>query len=123
MAVHPMAAELTRQARAAGYTVGRIEQLRTNRWLLKLTDAQGAVCMALAQQRPLVTAADVQDLAELLSLQRCPNGILLAVDGAFSPEARRTAAELRRQTIQLCTALPPTGEQVLPQGSRLSSIR
>ena len=116
MAVHPTAAELTRQARAAGYTVVRVEQMRTNRWVLTLTDAQGAACLMLAQQRPLISAADVQDLAELLSLQRCPNGMLLAVGGTFSPEARRTAAELRRQTIQLCTDLPPTGEQALLQG-------
>lgn len=116
MAVHPSAAELARQARAVGYTVVRVEQLRTNRWLLTLTDAQGALWLALAQQRPLIGAADVQDLAELLSLQRCPQGFLLAMGGTFSPEARRTVGELRRQTIHLCTALPPTGEQALPQG-------
>jgi hypothetical protein len=116
MAAHSTAAALTQQAREAGYTVGRIEQLRTNRWLLTLTDAHGAPWLVLAQQRPLIGAADVQDLADLLSLQRCPNGMLLAVGGTFSPESRRTAAELRRQTIQLCTALPPTGEQALPQG-------
>jgi hypothetical protein len=115
MAVHPTTAELTRQARTAGYTVVRVEQLRTNRWLLTLTDAQGAPWLVLAQQRPLIGAADVQDLAELLSLQRCPNGMLLALGGTFSPEARRTVGELGRQTIHLCNALPPTGDTAVPQ--------
>ncbi len=115
MAVYPTTAELTRQARAAGYTVVRIEQLRTNRWLLTLTDAQGAPLLVLAQQRPLICAADVQDLADTLSLHRCPTGILLALDGTFSPEARRTATELQRQSIQLCNTLPPSGESALPQ--------
>jgi hypothetical protein len=116
MAVHPTAAELTRQARAAGYTVVRVEQVRTNRWLLTLTDAQGAPWLVLAQQRPMIGAADVQDLADMLSLQRCPNGMLLALGGTFSPEARRTSAELRRHPIHLGTTLLPTGEQALPQG-------
>jgi hypothetical protein len=117
MAGHPTAAELTRQAREAGYTLVRIEQLRTNRWLLTLTDAHGAPWIALAQQRPLVTAADVQDLADMLSLQRCPNGLLLALGGRFSPEARRTAAELCRQAIHLCTALPTTSGDSVAQGN------
>jgi hypothetical protein len=103
-----MTAKLAGQARAAGYEVVRVEQPRSNRWVLTLRDDSGALALLMVQQRPLLSAADVQDLAELLECARASRGMLLALDGAFSPEARRTAVELRHRPIQLCTALPPT---------------
>lgn len=107
--MQPTAARLAARAREAGYEVARVEQLRTNRWLLTLRDGDGAATLLMVQQRPIVTAADVQDLAELLQCARVPRGLLLAYEGSFSPEARRTAVELRRRPIQLCTELPTTG--------------
>src|SRR5215207_4461631 len=87
--------QVATQARAAGYEVVAIEQLRTNRWVLVLRDNAGVSSIMLVQQRPLVGAADVQDLAELLRLHHSSDGILLALDGTFSPVAHRTALELR----------------------------
>lgn len=114
--VHAVLAELVSQAREAGYQVQQTEQLRTNRWTLSLTDAAGATLLVLAQHRPLITAADVQDLAELLRLGQFAYGVLLAVGGAFSPVAQRTAAELNTKTIYLWTAFPPapTAPRVAP---------
>lgn len=112
--MHPTAAALTAQVREAGYTLVLIEQLRPNRWLLTLRDTEGAERLALAQQRPLISSADVHDLAELLRLRRVAGGYLLAIGGTFSPEARRAAAELRSHQIRLCHQLPArTGP---PQG-------
>lgn len=112
--VQSMATRLTIQAREAGFEVVRVEQLRSNRWLLTARDGNGQVVFIMAQQRPLIGSSDVQDLAEVLQLSRQGAGFLLAVDGAFSPEARRTAAELRRHQIHLCTALP--ANQIAPAG-------
>lgn len=108
MASNATVTELVRQARAAGYTVVRTEQLRTNRWMLLLNDVNAEPLLVLAQQRALISSADVHDLAELLRLQRYPKGFLLAVGGTFSAEARRTVGEIRPQTILLGTALPTT---------------
>lgn len=112
-----MTARLAGQAREAGYEVVRSEQLRSNRWLLTLRDDDGALALLMVQQRPLLTAADVQDLAELLQCARAARGMLLALDGGFSPEARRTAVELRRRPIQLCTALPPSSQALKAPGA------
>lgn len=101
--------QLTAMVREAGYDVISVEQPRPNRWLLQLRTPQGDELLALAQQRALVGAADVQDLAELLRLRRAGAGMLLALGGRFSPEAQRTAHELRHARIQLCTSLPASG--------------
>lgn len=104
--MHPTAAELTAQVREAGYTLVRMEQLRANRWLMTLRDADGAQRLALAQCRPLIGSADVHDLADFLRLRSVAGGFLLAIGGSFSPEARRAAADLRSHQILLCSQLP-----------------
>jgi hypothetical protein len=107
------ATHLSTMVREAGYQMARIEQLRANRWLVVASSAEGKV-LILAQQRPLINASDVQDLAEQLRLARIGTGYLLALGGRFSPEAQRTAAELRQPYIVLCGSLPPVGQPPLP---------
>lgn len=107
--VGTLQANITTRVHEAGYQLLRIEQLRPNRWQLWLIDPDGIQVLALAQQRHLISASDVQDLAEMLRLSNCTYGMLLAIDGTFSPEAQRTAAELRKPRIQLCLDLPPAG--------------
>ncbi len=104
------------QAQETGYQVEKVEQVRSNRWLLTLKDSSNAIILALVQQRPLVSSADVQDLAELLHLRRSDRGILLALGGRFSADAQRTAHELRQTQIHLCTSLPanPSVPQMQP---------
>jgi hypothetical protein len=60
----PTTQELTREAQQAGYQVISTEQLRPNRWLLHLLDGDNTPVLLIVQARPLVCAADVQDLAE-----------------------------------------------------------
>jgi hypothetical protein len=110
------ATHLVTTVREAGYQLLRIEQLRANRWLLSVDSPEGRV-LIMAQERPLIGASDVQDLAERLRLSRVGVGYLLAVGGRFSPEAQRTAAELRAPLIVLCGKLPPAG-----QPPRLSTV-
>lgn len=100
--------QLVSQIRKAGYEALRVEQPRPNRWVLSLRTPEGAEVVVLAQERALVGAADVQDLAELLRLRRVAVGYLLALGGRFSAEAQRTAQEGRQGRILLCTALPST---------------
>lgn len=100
-------ASLLAQVREAGYELVQAEQPRPNRWLLLLRAPDRELVLVLAQQRPLVGAADVQDLAEALRLRRLPIGVLLALGGRFSAEAQRTAQELRQARIHLALALPP----------------
>jgi hypothetical protein len=99
--------ELTQIARSAGYQVVSIEQLRSNRWLMILSDARQQITLVLAQARPLVGASDVQDLAEIVRLRQPERGILLAYGGVFSVVAQQTLAELRDSRLRLCTVLPP----------------
>lgn len=99
------AADLSILIREAGYQLISIEQLRANRWLILAEAPEGRV-LILAQRRPLISAADVQDLAEQLRLSRVVVGYLLALDGHFSPEAQRTAAELCQPRIVLCGKIP-----------------
>jgi hypothetical protein len=97
---------LTSLVREAGYEVQQIEQLRSNRWLVHIRGTNGDTALVLAQQRTLITSADVQDLAELLHLQRIATGYLLALNGSFSSAARDTANELRQRRVILCHTLP-----------------
>jgi hypothetical protein len=99
---------LIQEAQKAGYRVVSTEQLRSNRWLLHLLDSEGADTLVMVQARPLVGAADVQDLAELVRLRRSRYGILLS-SGSFSAAAQRTAAELGTHRLRLCSTLPPAG--------------
>jgi hypothetical protein len=103
----PSTRDLVQMAQAAGYQVIATQQMRANRWLLMLADTTGATTLALIQARPLISAADVQDLAELTRLRRPASAILLAYGGVFSPAAQRTLAEMRDDRLRLCTALPP----------------
>lgn len=102
-------AQLIAQIRKAGYEALRAEQPRPNRWVVELRTPEGASALALAQRRPLIGAADVHDLAELMRLRRQSLGYLLALDGRFSAEAHQAAHEQRHVRIQLCTALPSPG--------------
>ncbi|HWQ14433.1 MAG TPA: hypothetical protein VNL77_16655 [Roseiflexaceae bacterium] len=110
----PTTHALAGQAQQAGYHVVSAEQLRPNRWLLHLLDGDGAM-LVLVQARPLVGAADVQDLAEVVRLRGPRYGILLAYEGAFSPAAQRTLAELGDHRLRLCTALPPASRASSPE--------
>jgi hypothetical protein len=103
------ATALTATVREAGYQIVRIERLRATRWLIAVDSPEGRA-LIMAQERPLIGASDVQDLAEQLRLGRADVGYLLAVGGRFSPEAQRTAAELRTPRIVLCGKLPPAGQ-------------
>src|SRR5262245_41562422 len=96
--------------RQAGYQVGLVEHLRANRWLLTLTDTTGATVVLLVQARPLIVAADVLDLAEIVRVRRPAHGILWAYTGHFSPDAQRTLMELADHRLQICTRLPPAAE-------------
>ena len=107
----PSTPDLVELAQAAGYQVVAVQQLRANRWLLVLSDDVGAATLTLIQARPLISAADVQDLAELVRLRRPSRGILLAYDGVFSPAAQRTLAEMGDERLRLCTTLPPAAKQ------------
>jgi len=97
-------------ARQAGYQVALVERLRANRWLLTLTDTTAATVVLLVQARPLIIAADVLDLAEIVRVRRPARGILWAYAGRFSPAAQRTLIELADHRLQLCTRLPLAAE-------------
>lgn len=109
--------DLERMAREAGYRVTGIEQLRSNRWLLTLSDSDERTILVLAQARPLIGAADVQDLWELVRLRNPATGILLAIEGVFSPAAQHTCAELRDRRLHLCTSLPPAAPSAFEEPS------
>jgi hypothetical protein len=98
--------DLATMARQAGYRVLEAEQLRPNRWLLTLEDSQSRQLIVLVQDRPLITASDVVDLAEIVRLRRLESGILLALDGSFSSAALQTHQELHSVRLRLCTSLP-----------------
>jgi hypothetical protein len=72
-----------------------------------LSDASGATTLVLIQARPLISAADVQDLAELSRLRQPGRAILLAYGGTFSPAAQSTLTEMGDDRLRLCTTLPP----------------
>jgi hypothetical protein len=103
----PSTRDLVQMAQSAGYQIIATQQLRANRWLFMLSDATGATTLTLIQARPLISAADVQDLAELTRLRRPGRAILLAYSGAFSSAAQRTLAEMGDERLRLCTTLPP----------------
>jgi hypothetical protein len=102
----PTTRELVRMAQQAGYQVFEAEQLRPNRWQLIVIDGVEKRWALLVQARPLLSSADVQDLADTVRLRRLDGGILLAHGGAFSPAAQRTHQELADGRLRLCTALP-----------------
>jgi hypothetical protein len=113
----PSTHDLVQMAQSAGYQIVATQQLRANRWLFMLSDATGATTLALVQARPLISAADVQDLAELTRLRRPARAILLAYGGTFSPAAQRTLTEMGDERLRLCTTLPPAaspGPEDLP---------
>jgi hypothetical protein len=103
----PATRELVHLAEQAGYRIDAVEQLRPNRWLLIVVQDDGERLGLLVQARPLISAIDVQDLAELVGLRRLDGGILLAYGGTFSPGAQRTLVELSDSRLRLCTTLPP----------------
>jgi hypothetical protein len=103
----PSTRDLVQMAQSAGYQIVATQQLRANRWLFMLSDGTGTTMLALIQARPLISAADVQDLAELTRLRRPARAILLAYGGVFSSAAQRTLAEMGDDRLRLCTALPP----------------
>ena len=103
----PSTRDLIQMSQSAGYQIVATQQLRANRWLFMLSDGIGATTLALIQARPLISAADVQDLAELTRLRQPGRAILLAYGGAFSPAAQRTLAEMGDDRLRLCTTLPP----------------
>jgi hypothetical protein len=103
----PTAHDLVRLARQAGYQVQSIEQLRPNRWLLMLIEPPNTQVVLFVQVRPLVSSRDVQDLAQLAGAPAQRRGILLAYQGTFTSDARRTALELSDAHLHLCTTLPP----------------
>jgi hypothetical protein len=107
-------------AQEAGYQVVGAEQLRPNRWLLILTNGADGQIGLLIQARPLVSSADVQDLADIVQLRGLEGGILLAYGGVFSPAAQRTLAELADHRLRLCTALPPANK---PEQAAAKSVR
>jgi hypothetical protein len=102
----PSTRDLVQMAKSAGYQIVATQQLRANRWLFMLCDASGATTLALIQARPLISAADVQDLAELARLRQPRHAILLAYGGTFSPAAQCTLAEMGDDRLRLCTTLP-----------------
>ncbi len=114
-------AQMAAKAREAGYESVSVEQLRPNRWLLTMRTPAGDPMLVLAQQRPLVVAADVHDLADLLRLRRVSVGLLLALEGRFSPEALRAAHDLRQPRILPCATLPPAGPAQAPSAGALET--
>jgi hypothetical protein len=113
----PSTRDLVQMAQSAGYQISATQQLRSNRWLLMLSDAAGATTLALIQARPLISAADVQDLAELTRLRQPERAILLAYGGVFSSAAQCTLTEMGDERLRLCTALPSAaspGSEELP---------
>ena len=116
----PSTRDLIRMAQQAGYQVVASEQLRANRWLLTLSDETSATTLVLVQARPLIYAADVQDLAEIVRLQYASLGILLAHGGVFTAIAQRTLAELSDDRLRLCTTLPPAAKH---DGDDLRAVR
>ena len=103
----PSTRDLIQMSQSAGYQIVATQQLRANRWLFMLSDGIGATTLALIQARPLISAADVQDLAELTRLRQPGRAILLAYGGTFSSAAQRTLAEMGDDRLRLCTTLPP----------------
>lgn len=111
----PSTHTLEQIARQAGYRVASVERLRHNRWLLTLADKANTITLVLAQARPLIGSADVQDLAEFARLRRPDTAVLLAIGGAFSPNAHLTLSELRDRRMQLCTDLPPAAAPMVDE--------
>jgi hypothetical protein len=63
--------------------------------------------MLVIQARPLISAADIQDLNELVRARRMDRGLFWAYSGTFSPVAQQTCVELGATRLKLGTSLPP----------------
>jgi hypothetical protein len=111
--------EFAAEARAAGYSVVRIEQLRSNRLLMTLHDQSDAMTLVMVQARALIGAADVQDLAEITRLRNPMRAILLAHGGVFSATAHQTLAELDDARLRLSMVLPAT---IRPEAEALPGL-
>jgi len=116
------APDFERMARNTGYRVIVTERLRSNRWLVTLVDGDGHTVLVLAQARPLIGSADVQDLAEFVRLRNPTMGILLAIGSVFSASAHHTCAELRDRRLHLCTALPPAPAVVAEESAMRNAL-
>src|SRR5688500_7598950 len=101
----PTSRDLIDTTAQAGYRVVTIEHPRSTRWLLTVCDHGGQSIMLVVQARTLISASDVQDLAELVQVRRMQRGMLWAYNGDFSPAAHRTCAELGGSNLLLCTTL------------------
>jgi hypothetical protein len=103
----PAAQKLIDTARRAGYHVISVEHPRSTRWLLTLSDGAGMLTLLVVQTRPLIGAADIQDLDELVRVREMHRGLFWAYGGTFSPAAHQTCAELGARRLTLCNSLPP----------------
>src|SRR3954466_16008703 len=119
----PSTRDLVQMAQSAGYQIVATQQLRANRWLFMLSDGTGTTMLALIQARPLISAADVQDLAELTRLRRPARAILLAYGGVFSSAAQRTLTEMGDERLRLCTSLPLAAPRICPTPMRRCTPR
>jgi hypothetical protein len=98
--------EFVNEARAAGYQIVGVEQLRANRLLMTLMDQAEAITIVMIQSRALIGAADVQDLAEIVCLRHPARAVLLAHSGVFSATAQQTFTELNEPRLRLSTTFP-----------------
>jgi len=98
--------QLTAIIRQSNYHIIGCEQTRSTRWIFILRDTNGDIVILMVQTRPIVGASDVQDLAELVQLQRANRGFLWAYYGSFSKSALQTRMELGSVTLSLINDLP-----------------
>ena len=117
----PKMPDFERMARDAGYRVVVIERLRSNRWLVTLVDGDGHTVLVLAQARPLIGSADVQDLAEFVRL-RNPTMGFCSLSAACSAPAHSipvpNCATGACTSVQRCRQRPPQLPKNLPCAMR-----
>lgn len=115
--------DIEQQVVQAGYKLISREQPRANRLVLTLKDDLDQITLVLVQARPLISTADVHDLALLTQLRRPYRGFLLAYHGSFTPLAHATLAELRDPRLRLCTSIPLAQQNRQPDASTLRELR